>query len=307
MVINLRRLGILLAFTAVLLLGAVLVAFSYTNLGVTDYAGTGASLAVPDLSAVPESVAEDATRLAKVLFGDYQEKYEGFLTQLLTTYVEAKDKDFVVIFNPGGWGWGFLDNSSGWRSIFAGIKSELDSLGYTSLLLDYRRTADDLRGIIDEFVEVITRYPSKAKELAYRVEFLTEHIPDLKVIVAGESNGTIISDRVMSLLQDNARVYSIQTGTPFWHENMTLERTLVLNYNGLIPDSFAEGDIPAMLWASFKALVGLSPAEEEGPGRIFYFMRAPGHDYRWQYPAVYSKIKHFLEDNFGFNGNKSGN
>jgi len=299
--INIRRLGILVALTIVLLLGAGLLTLSYSDVGVTVGVGNGGvPLSVPDLSAVPQSVADDATKLATELFGDYQEKHDDFVSQLLAAYVEAKGKDFVVIFNSGGWGWSFLENSPGWYSISNGIKSELENLGYASLMLDYRRTGETFRGVIDEFVEVITDYPSKAENLAHRVEFLTAHIPDLKVIVTGESNGTVISDSAMNILRDNPQVYSIQTGPPFWHQNVVRDRTLVLNYNGITPDSFSQGDIPAILWASLKALVGLSPAEEEDPGRILYFFRAPGHDYCWQYPGVYSQISNFLEQNFGF-------
>ena len=301
MVINIRRLGILVALSIVLLLGVGLLALSYSDVGVTVGVGTGGlPLSVPDLSAVPQSVADDATKLAQELFGDYQEKCNDFVSQLLAVYVEAQDKDVVVVFNSGGWGWNFLENSPGWCSIFTGIESELENLGYSSLMLDYRRTGETLRGVIDEFVEVITAYPSKAENLACRVEFLTTHIPDLKVIVTGESNGTVISDSAMSILRDNPQVYSIQTGPPFWHQNVMLERTLVLDSNGMTRDSFSQGDIPAMLWASLKALLGLSPPEEEDPGRILYFFRAPGHDYCWQYPGVYSKITSFLEQNFGF-------
>jgi len=301
MVINIRRLGILVALSIVLLLGVGLLALSYSDVGVTVGVGTGGlPLSVPDLSAVPESVADDATKLAQELFGNYQEKCNDFVDQLLTAYVGAQDKDVVVVFNSGGWGWNFLENSPGWYGISNGIESELENLGYSSLMLDYRRTGETLRGVIDEFVEVITAYPSKAENLACRVEFLTTHIPDLKVIVTGESNGTVISDSAMSILRDNPQVYSIQTGPPFWHQNVMLERTLVLDSNGMTRDSFSQGDIPAILWASLKALLGLSPSEEEDPGRILYFFRAPGHDYRWQYPDVYSQITNFLEHNFGF-------
>jgi hypothetical protein len=301
MVINIRRLGILVALTIVLLLGVGLLALSYSDVGVTVGVGNGGlPLSVPDLATVPQSVADNATDLAMELFGDYPEKHNDFVSQLLAAYVEAKDKDFVVVFNSGGWGWNFLENSPGWYGISNGIKSELENLGYTSLMLDYRRTGETLRGVIDEFVEVIIAYPSKAENLACRVEFLTTHIPDLKVIVTGESNGTVISDSAMNILRDNPKVYSIQTGPPFWHQNVMLERTLVLDSNGMTPDSFSQGDVPVVLWASLKALVGLSSPEEEEPGRIMYFFRAPGHDYRWQYPGVYSQITSFLEHNFGF-------
>ncbi len=295
---NIRRIGVLAVVTAVLLFGAVLVAASYTNVGMTAVSNGGWSLSTPDLSAVPESVVKDATVLSMELFGGYQEKYGDFTNQLLATYAEAKDKDIVVIFNPGGWGWNVLDSSPGWKSIITGIEIELDSLGYDSLLLSYQRTDESVRGVIDEFVEVTSVYPSKAENLARRVEFLTDHIPGLKVIVAGESNGTVISDGAMNILQNNPQVYSIQTGPPFWHKSIRLDRTLVLDNNGRTPDSFSQGDIPTMVWASLKDLIGLPQPEEES-GRIMYFVRAPGHDYRWQYPGVYSQITNFMKQNFG--------
>jgi len=297
--INIRRLGILVALSAVLILGVAVLFFSYSDVGVTVGVGTGGlPLSVPDISAVPESVAEDAAELAKELFGDYQEKYNDFASQLLATYVEAKDKDFVLVFNSGGWGWNFTENSPGWYSISTGIESELDKLGYSSLLLNYRRTGETLRGIIDEGVEMVTFYPSKAKNLACRVEFLTSHISDLKVIIAGESDGTVISDSAMNILRDNSQVYSIQTGPPFWHKHVVQERTLVLDNNGRHPDTFSKGDIPTMLWTSLGDVLGI-PQSEESSGRVLFFLRAPGHDYRWQYPDVCSQITNFLEENFG--------
>ncbi len=102
----------------------------------------------------------------------------------------------------------------------------------------------------------------------------------------------------MAMLQDNPRVYSIQTGPPFWHKQATTERTLVLESNGRLPDSFRNGDIFKMVITSLKALVGIPLPEDENPGRIFYFLRAPGHDYYWQYPDVNLKITDFLEKNF---------
>jgi hypothetical protein len=305
MVGNIRRIGVLVALSLVLLLGVGLVAISYCEVGVASEVGErGLPLSWYDPSTIPEEVAEDATELAAELFGDYREKYEDFLNQLLAAYVAAKDKDFVVIFNPGGWGWHLPENSPGWSGILNGIKSELASLGYTSVLLDYRRTADNLRGVIREFVEIITFYPAKARNLAYRVEFLTDHIPRLKVIVTGGSSGTVISDRVMDLLRDNPQVYSIQVGPPFWHKPVVPERTLILDNNGVIPDTFSHGDIPAMLWATLKDFLGL-PSAKKDQGRILYFLRAPGHDYRWQYFNVYYQITKFLEENFGAN-NKGG-
>ena len=307
MKVNLRKLGIFIALGMVLLLAALFFAFSYVDIGLADLAfGEEEPAAIYDISDIPAAVVEDASVMAMELYGDYQDARDDYLDQLLTAYVEVKDQDFVVIFNPGGWGTKILENSPGWTGICEGINEELDGLGYSTLMLDYRRTTRSLRGINKELVELFAVYPSKAESLARRVEFLTKNVPNLKIIVAGESNGAVISDTVMARLQGNPRVYSIQTGPPFWHSQETLERTLVLDTNGHIPDAFSDGDIPSMVITSLKALVGMSLTEDEENGRIFYFIRAPGHDYRWQYPGVCLRITDFLKQNFGFNGDTAG-
>ena len=297
---NIRKLGISVALAAVVLLAVALLSLSYSEVGATEGIWSGA-LAEHDFSAVPQSVADDAAGLASELFDEGGKKYRAFVDQLLVAYVEAEDKDFIVVFNSGGWGWNMVEKSPGWRSILTGIKSELDSLGYESVVLNYRRTSETVLGCIEEFAESVASYPSKAKDLACRVEFLTDHLPDLSVIVTGESNGSVISDSAMHILQDNQSVYSIQTGSPFWHRSVTMERALLLNNNGMAPDSFSEGDIPTMVWASLKGLFGLAPPEEN-PGTILSFLRAPGHDYSWKYPEVCSQIESFLEENFRIKG-----
>ena len=264
----------------------MVLALSASQVAVTSEIGSGGlPLSASDLSTVPQSVTEDATKLATELFRDDPENYDDFKNQLLAAYLEAKDKDFVVVFNSGGWGWTLVETSPGWWSIFTGIESELNSSGYTSLLLTYRRTVDTLQGRLNE-------------DLAYRVEFLTSHITDLRVIVAGESTGTIISDRTMTILSDNPQVYSIQTGPPFWYDNIMLGRTLVMTDNGIFPDAYSQGDFFTIIRANLEALLGL-PQPEDQPGTILRYVRAPGHDYGWQYPEVYSQISNFLNKNFG--------
>ena len=295
--ISKRRIAIALAI--VLPLVTMGLALSASQVAVTSEIGDrGLPLSASDLSAVPKPVIEDATRLATELFGDYQEKYDDFVDQLLGAYLEAKDKDFVIVFNPGGWGWNLVEASPGWWSIFTGIESELNSSNYTSLLLTHRRTVNTLQGRLNEIVEVITGYSSKAEDLAYRVEFLTSHIPDLTVIITGESTGTVISDQAMSILADNPQVYSIQTGPPFWHDYIMMDRTLVMTDNGIFPDAYSQGDFLTVVRANLEALFGL-PQSEDKLGTILRYVRAPGHEYRWQYPGVYSQVTKFLDKNFG--------
>jgi hypothetical protein len=299
MAVNIRRFVTLAALAGLMAVSVAVLTFTYVEIGVTEAVGEGRlSVSAYDFSHVPQSVLDDASRLAEELYGGSRDKYQDFVNQLLATYLEAEDKDFIIVFNSGGWGWNSAENFPGWKSILDGVAVELDGLGYTSLLLNYRRTSETWQGQVKEFIEGVKQYPSKASNLVSRVQFVTAHLPETRVIVAGESNGSVISDTAMCMLRDNPQVYSIQTGPPFWHKQATWERTLVLDNNGTTPDTFTRGDIPAMIWASLKGALGLLPPEEN-PGTIFKVMRAPGHDYSWQYPYVYSRIVNFLQENFG--------
>jgi len=290
------RIGVAVVLALVLLLGVAVVTASYYEVGLVSAGAEG--LVQFEASAIPEDVAEHAVRLATELFGDGQEKCRDFVSQLLATYDKAKDRDFIVLFNSGGWGWSVLENSPGWRTIVTGILSELGDMGYSSLLLNYQRARKNWLGWLDEIGGVVTSYQSKARELASRLRFLTGHIPDLKVILVSESNGAVITDEVMALLETNPQVYSIQTGPPFWHDSPGLERTLVMTDNGIVPDSFSRGDFGTMIVGTLKSWLGLSQAEGDS-GNILYYVRAPGHDYCWQYPRVYSEITKFLGEHFG--------
>ncbi len=301
MVKKVGRWWLLVALMAVLLFATGWLAFFYTEVGMAKEIGVGVQeyrLTERELASIPQSVVDDAAELAKQVFGDSQDGLQDFTNQLLATYMETRDRDVVVVFNSGGWGGSMIDKTPGWSSILDGIESTLDDLGHQSMLLNYRRTSSGLRACINEFIEGWARYPSKAKDLAARVEFLTDHIPNLRVIVAGESNGTVIVDSTMSILRDNPQVYSIQTGTPFWHQPTPLDRTLLMNSNGKTVDTFSYGNVPAMIWATVKNCFGLlSP--EDNPGTVLSWLRAPGHHYSWQYPGVCSEVINFLENNFG--------
>ena len=298
MAAKVRGLKIAVTLTVVISLAIVLLVPPSLVVGITRGDVEEHPLPQGDFSPVPQSVIEDATRLAAELYEDYQEKSDDLVNQLLTTYLEARDKDFVIIFNPGGWGWNLLEASPQWDSIITGIQSELTSSGYTTLLLHYQRAEDTLQGYFDELMSMVSLYPSKAKDLAGRAELLTKHIPDLRVIITGESNGAIITDSAMSILRDNPQVYSIQTGPPFWYKNTVLDRTLVLRSGGIIPDSFSQGDFFTMIVANLESLFGF-PRSEGSSGNILFYVGAPGHEYWWESPGVYSQITDFLQQNFG--------
>ena len=218
MIKKLGKLAILLILATVHLLGIFWITLLFTEVGMAKNIGIqGPSLSTYDFSSVPQNVMDEAIELTTDLIGDSQEKIQDFIDQLLDTYLEAREKDVLVVFNSGGWGWNMIQETPGWSSIMDGIKTELEELGYSSLVVNYRRTGAGVLGCLKEFAEAATRYPEKAQDLARLVEFFTDNIPEMRVIVAGESTGTVISDKTMGILKDKPQVFSIQTGTPFWH------------------------------------------------------------------------------------------
>jgi hypothetical protein len=245
---------------------------------------------------VPQSIVDDAARLATELFGNGQRECHDFINQLLATYLVAKDKDIVMLFNSGGWGWTLIEDSPKALSFVTGIESKMASLGYTSLVLDHSRTANTLNGRLSELMLAFGLYPLKAKDLASRVEFLTSHILGIKVILTGVSNGTLVCESVMNILRDTPGVYSIQLGPPFWSNSIVSDRSLIMRSNGVVPDSFSQGDLFTIIRANLEALFGVS---QDNAGHILLYIGAPGHDYQWQYPEVRSQIISFLQQNFG--------
>jgi hypothetical protein len=246
-----------------------------------------------DVSSIPNVVIQDALVLARQRYTETP-RAQAYYHQSLIAYCESRDKDVLILFNPGGWGTKTVAASYGWSSIVDGIQQNISAAGYRISTLNYLRTASNLQGQLNELKEMSNHYENKAEDLAGLVNFLTREIPGLKVILAGESTGTIICDEAMVLLQDNPRAFSIQTGSPFWHTSKTQTRTILLKDNGVVPDSFSTGDMGTILKSSFKSLIELDKPEMEGD--ILGFLSAPGHEYRWQYPGVHEPIGSFLSN-----------
>jgi hypothetical protein len=269
-----------------------------------NFSGIGAISSVEARSIQPNfnnglggsnTVAEDAHALAAQLYSNRNEA-DVYYKQLLTAYSESVDRDFVILFNSGGWGTNVLQNSADWTSIIDGVKYSLQTSGFRVTALNYQRTPDSFPGKLNELKEIFTGYKDKANHLAQLAAFITNHLPDVKVILAGESTGTVICDETMDLLKNNDRVYSIQTGSPPWHSRVIGVRTLSVNDNGIVPDSFSEGDLATIFKYSFIALVEFKKPDVKG--EILGFLSAPGHEYWWQDPGVSPQIETFLSKYF---------
>ncbi len=215
-------------------------------------------------------------------------------------HLEAEDKDFVIIWNSGGWGRKSFQDDPDWVDFFNGMESELRDMGYSSVTVDYIRSENNLRGLAREITGAVIGYPSRAKELADEVDLLTESNSECKVIVVGTCTAAIFVNEVMKHLEDNPRVYSIQISQPFWYRASTSQRSLVINDNGETRDVLTTKGI---LWSIIRENAWRLPSTEKPPGGSVMlgdrFIKAPGHEYMWGQPGVRSEITSFLHTNFG--------
>ncbi len=249
------------------------------------------------------ALLQEAHHLAYQLFGDRAGKVSSFTDRLLDTCTRARGKDFLLVHNPGGWGTNTLEQCLQWeKSIVTGIGATIERLGYSQLLVQYFRSGNGWREQIRDIREQYRFFATKARVMAAELEFITQHIDNLKVVLIGISQGAAFTNSVMQQLTRLDRVYSIEFGMFFPHisRRVITERTLVLDSNGLVPDAAVRLDIMAVakayMVAPFRWVKHLLKARLV---RFGYCVRVRGHDYDWGYPQVRQQVVDFLETNFG--------
>jgi hypothetical protein len=258
------------------------------------------------------TVQQQAWAVASQVVGSSKAAQEQFVGQLLDLYNRVKGHDLVIFCEPGGWGKKPMETDMQAHSWLAGIESVLTGLGYSYTEVEDIRTETGLPGTLFELKEQLTHYPDKGKELAAKIDFLTQNISGLKVIITGQSNGAGLAGEVTNRLQANPNVFSIQVGIPFWHRVLQNSRSLIINENGIGPDTLTQKDIFDILKNNWVQLFIINKVPSFtpydwlitravlifGPYNLGLGMEAPGHDYMWDYPGVGPVIQAFLERNF---------
>ena len=256
-------------------------------------------------------IEQQAWEVASQVVGSSKAAQEQFVGQLLDLYSQVKDYDLVVFCAPGGWGKKSMETDVQAHSWLAGMESMLTKLGYNYTEVEDIRTEKGLPGTLFELKEQLTHYPSKANELAAKIDFLTQNVSGLKVIITGQSNGAGLAGEAINRLQANPNVFSIEVGIPFWHRVLQNSRSLIINENGIGPDTLTRKDIPEILKNNWVQLLILNKVPAFTPfdwvvTRAFLIfgpynvlgMNAPGHVYMWDYPGVGPVIQDFLVRNF---------
>lgn len=292
------------ALAVVLISLAGVVAYAHNN-SVTE--ANQAALNFESMSPIEQQAWVVASQMA----GSSKAAQEQFVSQLLALYYQVKDHNLVIFCAPGGWGKRPMETDVQAHSWLVGIESVLTKLGYNYTEVEDIRTETGLPGTLYELKEQLTHYPSKGKELAAKIDFLTQNINGLKVIITGQSNGAGFAGEVINRLQANPNVFSIEVGIPFWHRMLHNSRSLIINENGIGPDTLTRKDIPDILKNNLVQLFILNKVPAFTPfdwvvTRAFLIfgpynvlrLEAPGHVYMWDYPGVGPVIQAFLVQNF---------
>lgn len=253
----------------------------------------------------PDTLKEEAGRLAEQLFKGDSVKQERFIAWLMDVYDKSSDKDFLLIHNPGGWGTTNIENLLQWeRSIVEGVSKTIEKLGYSRHLMQYFRTGDGYREIARDIREQAKFFENKSKLMAAELDFIAGHLDKLRIVMIGVSQGAAFTNAVTQQLNNAEKIYDIELGLPFPYKSKRVitERTLALDSNGLMPDSLMEWDVPTIIKTYLTAPFRWLKYRLQGRRIKFtYCINVPGHDYNWDYPEVQRQVEDFLTSNFGNN------
>lgn len=261
-----------------------------------------------------KAMIEEVSYEAKQLFRNDAKECDGFIQMLTDIFINAQDKDFILIHNPGGYGCTTLDQLLVWeRSVVDGISNTIETLGYNYWLTQFFRSGTGQWAHLLDMKEQIRFFfkskSSKIEVMVAELRLLAKHLTDTRIVLIGASQGAAFSNAVMRQLGDLNQVYSIELGIFFPHmpRRVITERTLALDSNGKMPDPMAHRN----LWAGFKAYITapyrwVKYKRDGNPQKFTYCINAPGHDYNWEYPEVRQRVEEFLELHFGSNSTMGG-
>lgn len=255
-----------------------------------------------EMSSVARALKQDAYRLAGELFPN-AEAGRHFAERLLDVCASAEGKDFLVVHNPGGWGYARLEECLEWeRSIIAGVTNVIKEMSYSVLLTQYFRSGRGWREQMRDLRQQFSFFSSKAKTMAAWLKFIIEHTKISKVVLIGISQGAAFGSSVMRQLGGLYPLYSIELGFPFQYRSWRVitERTLAIESNGVRPDVLVQGDLlvgaKILIAAPFKWLWHSLRGRRVS---LAHCVNAPGHMYSWHNPIIRKRIRDFLLTNFG--------
>ncbi|MFH1582306.1 MAG: hypothetical protein ABIA08_00920 [bacterium] len=210
---------------------------------------------------------------------------------------DVSENDFIIIFNPGGWGDVPMSEADDFLPIVQGIQNNLNERGYKTVIIPYMRTEEGLSGKLSGTKDFFSRYAFSSEKFAAELEELVKQFPDKKIILTGLSNGAAFVNETYKRISENIKdsLYAIAVGTPFWAKKVEDKNILQLDNNGR--DTLSNGEIGSLFFAAVKAPFDWLISNIKGDNiSIAKAFKAKGHDYSWDSPEVNSEIVIFLEE-----------
>ena len=204
--------------------------------------------------------------------------------------------DFIIVFNPGGWGDAPLEKSDDFSPIVKGIQDSLSEWGYNSVVIPYMRTKEGVLAKISGFKDFILGYDFSSDQFIKDSKELSNFLPDKKIIITGLSNGAAFVNEVYKKLSDEDKdlFYAISVGTPFWVDKIYDDDILQLDNNG--EDDLAAGKISSIVWSGLKApFIWLFSRIKNNNIEFSRAFQVNGHEYSWSSPETGGKIISFLQ------------
>lgn len=211
----------------------------------------------------------------------------------------AENKDVIIIFNSGGWGYTPLEKAKDIAPLIEGIQQTLNEWGYKSIVIPYVRTKDNLLGRITGAKEFFNYFKNSSGDLADEIEYLAESFPSKKIIIAGLSNGAVFANKTYEKVSQNVKnsVYVITVGNPFWDSIPQSDNLLFLDNKG--KDTLSAGDVKPLITTFIKTPFKWLLTKITGENlKISEISHATGHDYPWESPEINSQIISFLKNKF---------
>ncbi len=253
------------------------------------YSNTGIENNTDDVS---EELKNDAIKIAESIYGNNKGRIEIAVNRYLSVYNTVKNNDFVIFFNSGGFGWADFKVIPTWVTIIDGIKEYLSSKGKSVYVINFIRTYSKFWSMKTEADVIVGHGTSKTDELTGMIELLLKYTK-CNVLLTGESQGAAVCEFTIQRFKNSPRVFSIQTGSPFWNLSKPFSRSLVINDNGRHYDTFALGEWGTMIKVHYNKIV--HHEEVIDAGNIFNIISAPGHQYSWEFNKVRNEIIDFID------------
>ena len=248
---------------------------------------------IPQGQMLPQKLVADTMATAKALFGNNQAKQEDFATSAIGMVCACQDKDILLLFNSGGFGYAHINDAAGWSDITQAMKEILRKRGYNTFIISYNRAVSTIYGLANELGACLNQNKKQISEEAAKLYLCLAHNPQLKIILCGESNGGYASYQVLKLLNNSERVFAVITGPPPWNGKIEHPQAYITRTNGVEPDSFSYFKIGTML--KENTMVILRRKKKVEGGKILNSIGSPGHVYNWKsYPVLQEEIYKFL-------------